>query len=286
MEITIQQEDLHMLEWNNAKHTQWIERVSRWISYKCIEDNPEGLKSCSNELINWFDKIGFDVKIFKDPNAPYRPVIVATKPPKTGMNWIGFFHHYDVEPANENAWKTNPWEAVVQEQELFGRGIADNIGPFVQRLIIIQESLPDCGLLFVVQGEEEIGSPWAHEIYPKLNLPKVKIWIDETGYFYKNGDQRILSIGNSELLDRITERLFIENHSNGIGTKIRNRVMTKAFGKNKCPCIAHLLQDTPYLAIGPNDDNVRVHGPNESLDLRLLPLSAKHLQIVFEEALK
>ena len=266
-------------------HAKWLDTVSRWISYKAIEDNPSGLQKSSDDLILWLKRIGFDIETHVDQDAPYRPVIIASKQPKFSDKWIGFFHHYDVEPANESDWNTNPWQATLIEDRLFGRGIADNIGPLAQRLILIEQNMPDIGLLFVIQGEEEIGSPWAHEIYPKLDLPDVELWMDETGYFYKNGDQRILSVGESNLLDQITQRLFVENHSVGRGTRIRNRVMTKAFGENKCPCIAHLLKGTPYLAIGPNDDSVRVHGDNEAMDTSLLALSANHMQIVFEEAM-
>jgi cysteinylglycine-S-conjugate dipeptidase len=274
-----------MNNWTDEMHAKWVDTVSRWISYKAIEDNPAGLKHSSDDLIQWMKDIGFNIETYSDPAAPYRPIIVATKPPKNDNDWIGFFHHYDVEPVNEEGWGTDPWKATLVDGFLYGRGIADNIGPLAQRLIILEQDLPELGLLFVIQGEEEIGSPWAHEIYPKLELPDVEIWIDETGYFYKNGDQRILSVGESELLDQITQRLFIQNHSVGRGTRIRNRVMTKAFGENKCPCIAHLLKGAPYLAIGPNDDSVRVHGDNEGMDTSLLALSATHIQIVFEEAM-
>ena len=73
------------------------------------------------------------------------------------------------------------------------------------------------------------------------------------------------------------------NESEGIGTKVRNRFMTKAFGLENCPCIAHLLRDKPYLAIGPLDDKTRVHGPDESMDVNLLSISTKHLQAVIHE---
>ena len=69
----------------------------------------------------------------------------------------------------------------------------------------------------------------------------------------------------------------------GIGTRIRNRYLTKAFGLENCPCITHLLNDKPYLSIGPNDDFTKVHGPNESMDTNLLPISFEHLNIVFRE---
>ena len=145
--------------------------------------------------------------------------------------------------------------------------------------------MPDVGLLFVIQGEEEIGSPWAHEVYQKLSFPEVQLWIEETGYFYKDGDQRILTVGESDLLNRITGRIVEANLVEGRDTKIRNRFLTKVLGEENCPCIVHLLGDTPYLAIGPNDDTTRVHGINEAIDTSLLPICATHLSIVFEEAI-
>ena len=273
-----------MNSWTGKMNKKWIEVTSKWIGLKAIESNPEGLKEASVMLINWMEQIGFEIETYVNEDAPYRPVIVAKKPPKGDKGWIGFFQHYDVEPANPADWSTDPWTAVISDSKLIGRGIADNIGPFTQRLICIENDLPNVGLLFVIQGEEEIGSPWPHELYPSLNLPEVKFWIDETGYFFKNGNQRILYLGDCEILNRVNEKITQLNNSLGLETHIRHRFMSKAFGVNSCPCIVHLLDEKPYIALGPNDDTIKVHGIDEALDMELLPLSAVHLGIIFEEA--
>ena len=91
-------------------------------------------------------------------------------------------------------------------------------------------------------------------------------------------------MGQHETIDRINHIISETNLEYGIETKVRNRVMSKAFGENKCPCIAHLQKGKPYLAIGPNDDSIRVHGVDEALNTSLLALSAKHLEIIFQEA--
>ena len=145
--------------WTEEMNNKWIDVSSKWIGFKAIEDNPKGLKDASEMVINWMEQIGFEIETYVDDDAPYRPVIVAKKPPIHGNKWIGFFHHYDVEPADDNEWSSDPWNAKMSNGLLFGRGIADNIGPFAQRLICIEEQMPDVGLLFVIQGEEEIGSP-------------------------------------------------------------------------------------------------------------------------------
>lgn len=270
-------------EWNENDLEKWMEVTTRWVSYEATESNPKGLTRFFEDLYAWLEEMGFELKTHIDSEAPYRPVIIAKKKPsKANGPWLGFFQHYDVEPIHDE-WETNPWELVRKNERVYGRGIADNIGPLAHRLIMFENIDVDTGLLLVIQGEEEIGSPWAHQLFESIELPEVVMWIDETGYFYQNGDQRILRKGDDELLESVTQRLISVNESEGIGTKVRNRFMTKAFGLENCPCIAHLLGDKPYLAIGPNDDKTKVHGPDESMDFDLLPICTKHLQAVIDE---
>jgi acetylornithine deacetylase/succinyl-diaminopimelate desuccinylase-like protein len=270
-------------EWKESDLKKWIEVTTRWVSYQATESNPVGLTRFFEDLYAWLQEMGFELETHTDSEAPYRPVIIAKKAPvEEDGPWLGFFQHYDVEPIHEE-WETDPWELVQKEERVYGRGIADNIGPLAHRLIMFENMNIDIGLLLVIQGEEEIGSPWAHELLASIELPEVVMWIDETGYFYKNGDQRLLRNGNHEILDTISERLVEVNDSAGIRTNIRSRYLTKAFGLENCPCIAHLLGDKPYLAIGPNDDKTAVHGPDESMDVTLLPICTIHLQAVINE---
>jgi acetylornithine deacetylase/succinyl-diaminopimelate desuccinylase-like protein len=46
--------------------------------------------------------------------------------------------------------------------------------------------------------------------------------------------------------------------------------------------LAHLLKGKPYISIGPNDDHSTVHGPNESISIKLLEESAAHLKAILE----
>lgn len=270
-------------EWKENDLQKWIEVTTRWVSYQATDSNPKGLTQFYEDLYFWLENMGFELETHTDPEAPYRPVIIAKKyPAKTDGPWLGFFHHYDVEPIHEK-WETDPWTLVTKDERVYGRGIADNIGPLAHRLIMFENMEIEIGLLLVIQGEEEIGSPWAHELFGSIQVPEVEIWIDESGYFYKNGDQRILRYGEHTILNTITKKLIAVNESEGIGSKVRNRFMTKAFGLENCPCIAHLLGDKPYLAIGPNDDKTKVHGPDESMDFELLPICTKHLQAVIHE---
>ena len=260
------------------EHTeQWLSDCSTLVQFQATEANPEGLESAAAWYATRFQELGFSVQFVNNPSAPYRPLLVAIRPPRNGVNaHIGFFHHYDVEPVR-STWNHDPWVLTLDDARAFGRGMADNIGPFIQRLILIEHTPIDAGLVFVVQGEEEIGSPFAEFKYPTLKLPEVDLWIEETGYFYKNGSQRVLTLGKHALLADLVQLITEINGASGRNTRHRKRALNKAFGAEKCPCLAHLLNGRPYLSIGPNDDASVVHGPNESISIDLLEPSAVHL---------
>ena len=118
-----------------------------------------------------FEQLGFSVQTIENKDARYRPLLVAIRPPTNGCEtYVGFFHHYDVEPV-KGTWEHDPWVLTEKDLRAYGRGIADNIGPFIQRLLLIEHNSFDVGLVFVVQGEEEIGSPFA-EMYRCLNYQR------------------------------------------------------------------------------------------------------------------
>jgi acetylornithine deacetylase/succinyl-diaminopimelate desuccinylase-like protein len=71
------------------------------------------------------------------------------------------YGHYDVQPAGDvGAWESPPFEPSVRDGRLYGRGASDDKGPVVVALEAAR-ALGDerLNLRFLVEGEEEIGSP-------------------------------------------------------------------------------------------------------------------------------
>ncbi|WP_412733831.1 M20/M25/M40 family metallo-hydrolase [Heyndrickxia acidicola] len=76
-----------------------------------------------------------------------------------------FYNHYDVQPPEPlDEWNTPPFHPTVANGHLYARGAADNKGDFIARLTAIkvlntiEGGLP-CNIKFLIEGEEEIGSP-------------------------------------------------------------------------------------------------------------------------------
>ncbi|TLZ60282.1 MAG: M20/M25/M40 family metallo-hydrolase [Methanobacteriota archaeon] len=82
-----------------------------------------------------------------------------------GRPTLLFYNHYDVQPVDPlEEWKTNPFSPVIEGNKLFARGSGDTKGNLVAQVAAIRaflaagEPVP-CNVKFVVEGEEEVGSP-------------------------------------------------------------------------------------------------------------------------------
>ena len=73
-----------------------------------------------------------------------------------------FYGHYDVQPAAEDDWETDPWELSGRNGYLYGRGVSDNKGPILAvacaaATLRLRREL-DVDVVLLIEGEEEAGS--------------------------------------------------------------------------------------------------------------------------------
>ncbi len=272
--------------WTEAEQAECQALVTKWVSLEATESNPACLDAIQRDVANLLEDSDFRVEKIENPEAPYRPVIVAKRESNPGMPWLGFFGHYDVEPAKRNEWSSNPWELTDIDGRWVGRGVSDNLVPLAQRIALFKRWDRQINLACYLQGEEEIGSPFARKEYATFDVSNIALWIEETGYFYKDGRQRFMIQNDNDLLRGVLDALQDTLVADGRTWTIRNRPLTKLQGRDRCPCLKHLLGEIPYLAIGPNDDHCSVHGADESIDPSLLPLCALQLGRIAEVLLK
>ena len=78
---------------------------------------------------------------------------------------IALYNHYDVQPVDPlDEWTSDPFLPEVRDRCLYGRGVADTKGNAVAQLLAqaaVRETLGrlPVNLRFVIEGEEEMGSP-------------------------------------------------------------------------------------------------------------------------------
>ncbi len=69
---------------------------------------------------------------------------------------------YDVQPAELDLWTHPPFEGVVENNRVYGRGATDDKGDLVSRIEAVRRMAESgdipCNVKFFIEGEEENGS--------------------------------------------------------------------------------------------------------------------------------
>ncbi len=92
------------------------------------------------------------------------PVVYGEKIVDASKPTVLVYGHYDVQPVDPlDLWHTPPFEPTIKNGMIFARGSADDKGQFfmhVKALEIMNQTGPlPCNIKFIIEGEEEIGSP-------------------------------------------------------------------------------------------------------------------------------
>ena len=91
------------------------------------------------------------------------PVVLAEV--GSGARTLLLYNHYDVQPPEPlELWESPPYAGEVRDGRFYARGVADDRGDFLSRVLAIRAYQATIGelplrLRWLVEGEEEVGSP-------------------------------------------------------------------------------------------------------------------------------
>ncbi|MEN4011011.1 MAG: M20/M25/M40 family metallo-hydrolase [Chloroflexota bacterium] len=137
-----------------------IAELSQLCAQPSVSAQNWGLVETAEMVSAMFRQRGFETTIIPTAGAPVVTAFRAGRSSKT----ILFYNHYDVQPPEPlELWNSPPFEPTRKDGMLFARGVSDDKGHLVSRLFAIDAILADqaglpCGVKFVVEGEEEVGS--------------------------------------------------------------------------------------------------------------------------------
>ncbi|WP_246945281.1 M20/M25/M40 family metallo-hydrolase [Bacillus pinisoli] len=143
-----------------------IETLKDYLRLPTISAQNKAIPETVEFVVQLFEDAGGESKVLDDLGG--NPVVYGFFP--AGPNGdsdktLLFYNHYDVQPPEPlNEWNSEPFEPTVVDGKLVARGVADNKGDLIARLTAIKVlqqldgGLP-CNIKFMVEGEEEIGSP-------------------------------------------------------------------------------------------------------------------------------
>lgn len=97
------------------------------------------------------------------PAGDAPPVVLAEL--GAGKRTLLFYNHYDVQPPEPlDLWESPPYAGEVRDGRFYARGVADDRGDFLSRVLAIRAYQATIGelplrLRWMIEGEEEVGSP-------------------------------------------------------------------------------------------------------------------------------
>lgn len=121
------------------------------------------VRACAEWIRAQLASAGLQAEVL--PTAKHPAVFADSGPVDGGGPTLLFYGHYDVQPiGDEKLWHSPPFEPTVRDGAIFCRGSADDKGQIMTHLAAMR-SLHAAGLKppvrvkFIIEGEEEIGSP-------------------------------------------------------------------------------------------------------------------------------
>jgi acetylornithine deacetylase/succinyl-diaminopimelate desuccinylase-like protein len=143
-----------------AQLPSWTAELSEFCSISSEAGDPDGLLQARDWTLGRLQKLGCSVDVIGAEDAA--ALVVGEIGEGRTVTCV---QHYDVQPAAPlDLWTSPPYEPAIRDGALVARGAEDNKGEFLARVWGIEAYLavigrPPCRIRFLVEGEEEIGSP-------------------------------------------------------------------------------------------------------------------------------
>ena len=189
-------------EFIDKNYRNYIDLLKNLVSFKSVAAwGTEDLRACAGYIADILRERGYSTSLRSAGGAPAVFAEIGK-----GSRVILIYNHYDVQPPDPlELWESDPFKLTVKDGMLFGRGVADNKGNIAARIGAVDSLLDylddlDLRVKFLIEGEEEIGSPTLGDIVSgALDWVRADGGIWETGYVRRNGSLGI-SLGFKGML--------------------------------------------------------------------------------------
>ncbi len=150
------------IEKNKDRLLEELFELIRIPSISSKEAHKEDMYKASSWIRDHLLKKGVDKAEVMETEG--HPVVYAEKLIDPALPTVLVYGHYDVQPVEPlDLWKSPPFEPEIRDGKIYARGADDDKGQFFMHVaafeyLISHNRLP-CNVKFMIEGEEEIGSP-------------------------------------------------------------------------------------------------------------------------------
>lgn len=172
-----------------ANQARFLDELTEYCRIPSIAAENRGLDEAAVWVERRLERLGATVRRITLPGAA--PIIYAEIGPTDAAQTLLIYNHYDVQPADPlDLWESPPFEPAIRNGKFFARGVADNKANLLSRIHAIEAWQATEGELplrikWVIEGEEEIGSPHIHPFADQYG----DLLRDSTGCLWEAGSR-------------------------------------------------------------------------------------------------
>ncbi len=156
------EERRRVFEYIDSRFEVFLEDLREYCRVPTISALGQGFREGADATRRLLEKYSVKTRELAVPSGP--PFVVGEVDGGGGPRLL-LYNHYDVQPVDPlGEWRSDPFDPVIRGGKLFARGVADTKGNVLSQALAqnaireVTGSLP-LRLRFMVEGEEELGSP-------------------------------------------------------------------------------------------------------------------------------
>ena len=144
---------------NKERFIEELKELMRIPSVSAQAEHDSDTQACAEWLVAHFKALGLEARLVDKGG---KPIVHAAAKGKSSKRVV-IYGHYDVQPEDPvDQWKTPPFEPVVRDGILYGRGATDDKGQAFAHIKAVESLLKTEGelpreVIFLLEGEEECG---------------------------------------------------------------------------------------------------------------------------------
>jgi acetylornithine deacetylase/succinyl-diaminopimelate desuccinylase-like protein len=265
--------DSKLLAYCDRHADEFLNELKAWIAIPSLSADPQhrdDIRHCCERVVESMRRVGLRSELLETDGYPLAYGEWLDAP---GKPTILIYGHYDVQPVDPvELWDSPPFEGVVRDGKIFGRGAVDDKGQVVMHLAALEAHLRTRNRLpvnvkVVIEGEEEIGSPNFESALARYR-DKFKAdlaIISDTAMLSEDLPSLTSSIRGLVNWEITVKGPDIDVHSGYFGGIVRNPIEALA------EIVAELKDADGHVAVPGFYDGVSDLPPNALSELRALP---------------
>ncbi|MFM8402954.1 MAG: dipeptidase [Candidatus Limnocylindrus sp.] len=259
-----------------AAHAARMQRYADFLAIPSVSAIPEHAPDC-RKAAEWLAaelrRIGAQRVEVSETGG--HPIVVGERIEDSNLPTIVIYGHYDVQPGDPlDLWKTSPFEPIVRDGRMLGRGSADDKGQILIHLAALEALLSTRGKLpvnvkYLFEGEEESSSVNL-ERWMAANPERCSgdaVIISDTGFFDGNLPALTVGLRGITYLQVDVRNSDVDLHSGSYGGAVINPANALA------SMIASLHDENRHVTVPGFYDDVVELSPEDRAAFAALPFN-------------